>query len=200
MTSKIKAVFAALIVALGVAMAGAPAQASTGGIVWESVPDWDAKLASVSVQLDRPQDLAFSRALPASLETVQRKIAGDCQPPPPNGSQEHLCLWNGYSYGGTIWRIPVGWLQDSDGINAINGLSFYGSGINNASKGWWNRTYLPVRLYDRDDCQNAGWYRDMSAGQFAVQDTAADADWENRISSVSTIYDAGSYCTNAPGH
>lgn len=181
-----------LAVLIGIAALGSPAHAapaSAGGIVWESF----------AVKLDRPQDLAFSRALPASLETVQRKIAGDCQPPPPNGTQEHLCLWNGYSYGGTIWRIPVGWLQDSNGVNAINGISFNGSGINNASKGWWNRTYLGVRLYDNSSCQNSGWYRDLSAGQFAVQDAAADADWENRISSASTVYDAGTYCFSTPG-
>lgn len=184
--------------AMLVGLAATPANAATPGIVWEQAgltvktpAEWDAI---------KVVDSAFAHNLPASREAVMKKIAGDCPPKPPAGTSENLCLWNGYSYSGTIWRIPVSWLQDSDGVNAINGISFYGSGINNASKGWWNRTYLNVRLYDNDSCQNSGWYRNLSSDQFAVQDTAADADWENRISSASTIADSGNYCFSTPGH
>ncbi len=183
---------AILAVALGAFLAGAaPAHASAGGIVWESVPDWDAKTAA---------DLrAQGYVVHTPAEWAALKAYTPCPPRPPAGTTEYFCLWNGYSYSGSRWAIPASWLQDTNGVNAINGLSFYGSGINNASKSWQNNTYYDVRLFDNDSCQNSGWYRNLSAGGVAVQDGPGDADWENRISSISTIWDAGTYCFSTPG-
>lgn len=189
MIKRIAALFAALAVALG--LAAAPATAEPAGV--HSAAEW----AAIAMVLDTPEDWAYFRNQPASPLARMRKDAGDCQPPTVNG--EKLCLWNGYSYGGTIWRIPVSWLMDAGGVNPYNGLSFYGSGIDNASKGWWNRTYQQVTLFDNSSCQLSGWYRRMTAGQFAVQDTAADADWENRISSASLTVVEGEYCYATPG-
>lgn len=199
--TKLKALFAALaFIAASVAATGSPVYASVpdwdkapAGITWEHSPqEW----AAISTVMNRPEDLAFSRLLPATPEAVKAKIAGDCEPQ--DSSIEKLCLWNGYSYGGTIWRIPISWMFI--GTSQNNGVSFVGSGINNASKGWWNRSYQAITIYDNDHCQttNPAWYRDMAAGQFAVQDTAADADWENRVSSASSIALKNRYCSNNP--
>lgn len=192
---------AALCVASGIAL-------GVAGPATASVPDWDAKLThhsaaewdSIKTVFNRPEDKAFFAGSPISPLAQQRKDAGDC---PPIGAQgnpgERLCLWNGYSYGGTLWQIPVDWLMDAGGSHPYNGLSFIGSGIDNTSKGWWNRTYQQVTLFDYSACQLLGWYRRMSAAQFAVQDTAADADWENRVSSASLTVVEGVTCYATPG-
>lgn len=197
------ALIAALAVMAGIGLAGSPASAS--------VPEWDslgvhsaAEWNAIKTAPDA-QDLAFAHSLPASMGTLAKRSADECPPPPPPSNRtEYLCLWNGYGYTGTVWKIPVTWLQDSNGVNAVNGLSFTGSGINDASKGWVNNTYNTVRLYDNSSCQNSGWYRDMGAGTWALQYSAGDADWENRISSASVVGNgggapAGNYCFNTPG-
>jgi len=184
---------------------------AVGSPVYASVPDWDAKRsgpgitwehtpqewAAISTAMNRPEDLAFSHLLPATPAAVQAKIAGDCEPQ--DSSIEKLCLWNGYSYGGTIWRIPISWLLYGDTQN--NGISFVGSAINNASKGWWNRSYQGMVIYDADHCITTSaptWSRYLAPGQFAVQDSAGDADWENRVSSASLNGLQNHYCSNDP--
>ncbi len=193
--NKIKMVAAALAVVLGALLAGAtPAHAS--------VPDWDAKTGVGGIvweQATADKLRAQGYAVHTPAEWAALKAYTPCPPRPPAGSTEYFCLWNGYSYGGSRWAIPASWLQDTNGVNAINGLSFYGSGINNASKSWMNNTYYDVRLFDNDSCQNSGWYRNLAAGGVAVQDGSGDADWENRISSISTVWDAGTYCFSTPG-
>lgn len=184
----------AIVAGLVVGAAG-PAQAS--------VPDWDAhlvvKTAAEWEAIKTAPDMAYDHNLPASLETMQRKAAEDCPERPPAGGSENLCLWNGYSFSGTRWNIPISWLGDTNGVNEINGLSFYGSGINNASKSWYNQTYNAVRLFDRSDCFDGTWYRNLSGGGYAWQSSAADADWENRISSASQTVYSNKFCTSTPG-
>lgn len=186
--SKIKALVAMLAVALAATLAGAaPASASVGGIVWEQAT------------ADALRAHGYVVKTPAEWATAFKKSGDDCPDPPPSGAHEYFCLWNGYNFTGSHWEIPVSWLQDTNGVNAINGLSFYGSGINNASKSWANNTYSDARLFDNDSCQNSGWYRDLKAFKFAVSYNAASNDWENRISSISTVWDAGTYCFSTPG-
>lgn len=171
--------FAIVALMLG---ASVPAQAST--------PEWNLRtVAALQAQ-------GYTVKTPAEWNSIKVKGAKapvDC----PN--TDKFCLWNGYNWTGTMWALPSSWLQDSDGVTAVNGLSFYGSGINNTSKGWYNRTGLPARLYDNSTCQNAGFTRDLVAGQVAVSYDASSNDWENIFSSVSTTYDAGWYCYNTPG-
>lgn len=177
-----------LAVLVALAALGSPAQASTA-ITWESA----GYSASVANAL---REQGYTVKTPAEWNAIATK--GSKLAPTDCPNADKFCLWNGYNWTGTRWDIPSGWLQDSDGINAINGLSFYGSGINNASKGWYNRTGLYARLFDNDSCQNAGWYRDMAAGNVAVSYNASTNDWENRISSIARR-DLGNYCTNVPG-
>lgn len=189
-------IFVSLLMALALAGAlPAPADAAGSDAVHSS-----AEWASIKTVLNTPADWAYFRNQPASPAARMKKDAGDCPPIGSNGNPgERLCLWNGYSYQGTLWQIPKSWLMDAGGNNPYNGLSFYGSGINNASKGWWNRTYQQVTMFDNDSCQVSGWYRRMSAGQFAVSDNAASNDWENRISSASLTVVEGEYCYSTPG-
>lgn len=179
------ALLAALAMVAGASLAGgSPVYASVGGIVWEQAT------------VDHLRAQGFAVHTPA--EWAALKSYNDCPPQPPASPNEYLCLWNGYSFTGSHWEIPSSWLQDTNGTNAINGLSLYGSGINDASKGWANNTYYKVYLYDNSSCQLSGWYRTLDAGNYAVQSSAASADWENRISSLSTAGDAGTYCFSTP--
>jgi len=189
---RIYALLAALAVLAGLTLAGSPAQAS--------VPEWDkggTVHSAAEWESIKTVDQNFAHNLPASREAVMRKIAGDCVPRPPVGPKEHLCLWNGWSYNGTMWDIPLSWLQTAS-VGPNNGISFTGSGINNASKGWWNRTYQKITLYDNESCQNSGFIRDMVAEQFAVSDNAASNDWENLFGSASLFILKGTYCYQDP--
>src|ERR1043166_1290335 len=207
MKKLIVGLFAVLALMLG---ASVPAHAS--------VPDWDLKtVAALQVQgysvktpaewnsiktvLDSPEDLAYARNLPASPLAMQRKALNDCPLRPPAGTTEQFCLWNGYSFTGTMWNLPKSWLGDNDPnhVNDINGLSFYGSGINNTSKGWFNSTYYTVRLFDRDACFNGTFYRDMTGNQYAYSVDASSNDWENRFSSIAISVYSNTYCYSTPG-
>lgn len=168
-----------------------------------SVPDWDKAITweRAGYSLDVAQELRAEGLVvktPAEWDAV--KVAEGRLAPVDCPNTDKMCLWNGYGWTGTMWALPSQWLQDGDN-GLVNGLSFYGSGINNASKGWYNRTGIPARMYDRDDCQmvSGDFRRDMTAGQVAVSYNASTNDWENRFSSISTIQDAGNYCTNVPG-
>ncbi len=184
---------AAVLAVLAIGTASVPASAS--------VPDWDSKTASAlqaqGFVVKTPAEWNAIKTEPASV--LARGSWTDCPPRPPTGSAETFCLWNGYNFSGTRWNIPKSWLGDTNGVADINGLSFYGSGINNASKSWMNSTYYTVRLYDRDDCYNGTWYRDMGGNVAAVSYDASTNDWEDRISSISISAYAGNYCTNVPG-
>lgn len=191
---KIYALLAALAIMAGAVLAGSPAQAS---------PLTEAqKLEAQGFIVKTPAEWASIKTvgyLPAAPSTQARRDPEECPAPPPPGTAEYFCLWNGYAYTGTVWKIPRTWLGDTNGVNDINGLSFYGSGINNASKSWYNRTYYTVRMYDNDSCQNSGWYRNMVSGQEAISWDANTNDWENRVSSVSISQYSGNYCYNTPG-
>lgn len=204
-----KKIAAALAVAFAFSLASAvPASAS--------VPDWDAKtVASLQAQglvvktpaewesiktvLNRPQDKAFFAGSPVAPSALMKKNAYDCPENTNTNGIETMCLWNGYSFTGTIWKLPISWLNTGQSPDQ-NGLSFYGSGINNTSKAWWNRSYQPVTLYDRDDCQtpSGSWYRHLGANYEAFSTNPGTNDWENRIGSVSTQAVEGEYCTNNP--
>lgn len=195
---RILALIAALAILTGLGVAGSPAQAS--------VPDWD-KAGYSAEMAETLKARGFTVKTPAEWAAIStteygvaRKAPTDCPFRPPWGTAETLCLWNGYGWSGTRWNIPLSWLGDRPNVNVpFNGLSFYGSGINNASKSWYNQTYYDIRLFDRDDCQNSGWYRTLGAGEAAVSYDASTNDWENRIGSASILQYAGSYCTNVPG-
>lgn len=190
------------ILALALALVGVgavPAQASPSGtVVWDGTgysAEVAAELKAQGFAVHTPAEwnaIKTVGVLPASPSALAKLAPVDC----PN--TDKFCLWNGYNWTGTRWDLPSSWLQDSDGINDLNGLSFYGSGINNASKGWYNRTGLYARIYDNDSCQASGWYRDMAAGNVAVSYDASTNDWENRVSSVGRR-DLNNYCTNVPG-
>lgn len=199
MRNRIIALLAGLAMALGVIASGSSALAS--------VPDWDSKLTThtpaewdaIKTVLNTPADWVYGHNLPASPTAKLKKDAGDCPAREISPYPETLCLWNGYGYEGTIWKIPIGWLFCcANGNLNSNGLSFTGSGINNASKGWWNRSYQQVTLYDNAVCQDSGWIRELAPNQFAVSDNAASNDWENRISSASMWIVKGYACTNDP--
>lgn len=203
MIKKIAIALVALFASLSLGAAPASASASTvatlktQGYNVKTTAEWDA----VKTVLDRPQDRAFAQNLPASPSALAMKTAYDCPENTSTNGVETFCLWNGYSFTGTIWKLPISWLSCCSGPGAVdNGLSFYGSGINNASKAWWNRSYQSATLFDRDDCQFSGsaWYRRLGAGYEAYSLNASTNDWENRISSVSTTSTEGEYCTNSP--
>lgn len=192
------AFIAALAVMAGIGLAGSPASAS--------VPDWDlksgvhsaAEWAAIATAPDA-QDLAFAQNLPASLTTLAKRTADECPSRPPTGSSETFCLWNGYNFTGTVWKIPRAWLGDTNGSNPYNGLSFSGSGINNASKSWYNQTYYTVRLFDNESCIGIGWYRDLAGSDWALSYDANTNDWENRMGSIAIVQYSGNTCSNVPG-
>lgn len=195
MRNRITALLAGVAILLGLGLAaGTPASASA----WEGTGFSAQTAASLEAQgftVKTPAEWNAIKTvgiLPASPSALAKRAPVDC----PN--TDKFCLWNGYNWTGTRWDLPSSWLQDSDGVNDLNGLSFYGSGINNASKGWYNRTGLYARIYDNDSCQASGWYRDMAAGNVAVSYDASTNDWENRVSSVGRR-DLNNYCTNVPG-
>lgn len=124
-----------------------------------------------------------SSARAETSQALRARVLEQCN------EEQILCLWNGYNYTGTMWKITKASLHGGG-----NGYSFVGSGINNASKGWFNRIDQTIVLYDHDHCNTAPWSRILYPGQYAVSYDAGTNDWENRISSASLYTARGIPC------